>query len=42
MINSKVQAPLTRKDKIEGWAFGILFVVGIPALLMVTTWGAST
>lgn len=42
MTKSRTQAPLTRKDKIEGWLFAILFVVGLPALMMVTTWGART
>ena len=42
MTKAKAQAALTRKDKIEGWAFAFLFVVGLPALLMVASWSAST
>lgn len=42
MTKAKARAPLTRKDKIEGWAFAILFVVVLPGLMMITTWGART
>jgi hypothetical protein len=28
---------LTRKDKIEGWVFGAVLAIGLPALIFVTT-----
>jgi hypothetical protein len=33
----RTQSPLTRQDKIEGWAFGAILVIALPALLFATT-----
>lgn len=42
MTKTRTQAPLTRKDKIEGWAFAFVYVAVLPGLMMLTTWAART
>lgn len=32
---------LTRKDKIEGWVSAILFIVGLPALILAVQFATS-
>jgi len=29
--------PLTRREKIDGWVFGAILAIGLPALIFVTT-----